>query len=194
MADAPPPWMDEAPPDEPPPYDFPEGAEARSAAPEPAMASTAPVPMFAAPTPMLASALFKPEPVAALSWDGDWPALAANLPVRGVVQQLAQQSELIRVDASQAVPVFHLRVAVMTLLTAGGSGDKLTAALAEHFGRPIRIEGEEGRVAHTANAASVAEREARQKRTEELLENDPFVQKLMREFGASIMPGSVKPA
>jgi len=190
IEDAPPPWMEEGGPYEPPPYDFPEGAEARESAPAPAPAAAT----ASAPVPARAVTPFKAEPVASLSWDGDWPALAARLPVRGVVQQLAQQSELLRVDTSQAVPVFHLRVAVLTLLTAGGSGDKLIAALSEHFGRPVRVEGEEGRVAHTANAASIAEREARQKRTEELLENDPFVQKLMREFGASIMPGSVKPA
>ena len=195
IEDGPPPWMGEETAYEPPPYDFPETAEAR--APAPSSHSTA-SPMTQAPSSAPADALvvtpFKPEPVAALSWDGDWPALAASLDVRGVVQQLAQQSELIRVDTSQAVPVFELRVAVATLLTAGGSAEKLTAVLTEHFKRPVRIEGKEGKVAHTANAASIAEREARQKRTEELLENDPFVQKLMREFGASIMPGSVKPA
>lgn len=194
MEDAPPPWMDEAPPYEPPPYDFPEGALTREVTSAPAPAVT-PAPALAPATaPARASTPFKAEPVASLSWNGDWPALAASLPLRGVVQQLAQQSELLRVDTSQAVPVFHLRVAVLTLLTAGGSGDKLTAALSEHFGRTVRIEGEEGRVEHTANAASVAEREARQKRTEEIFESDPFVQKLMREFGASIMPGSVRPA
>jgi DNA polymerase-3 subunit gamma/tau len=104
------------------------------------------------------------------------------------------QSEFIRCDMSQGNPVFHLRVAVETLLSAGGSLEKLTTALSEHFGRPVRIEGEVGRVEHTANAAALAERDARQKRTEELLQNDPFVQKLMREFGASIMPGSIRPA
>jgi DNA polymerase-3 subunit gamma/tau len=188
--DAPPPWMDQDASYEPPPYDFPEEAQAPESARE-----SAPVPApMAAPAPVRAATPFKPEPVASLNWNGDWPALAATLPVRGVVQQLAQQSELIRVDTSQAVPVFHLRLGVLTLMTAGGSGDKLTAALCEHFGRPVRIEGEQGQVAHTANAASIAEREARQKHTEELLENDPFVQKLMREFGAYIMPGSVKPA
>ena len=185
--------MDEAAPYDAPPYEFPEEAEAREAVPA-SVPVSAPAPALSPAVQARPVAPFKPEPVAALNWNGDWPALAAGLPVRGVVQQLAQQSELIRVDTSQAVPVFHLRVGVLTLMTAGGSGDKLTAALTEHFGRPVRVEGEEGRVAHTANAASVAEREALQKRTEEIFERDPFVQKLVREFGAYIMPGSVKPA
>ena len=207
LEDAPPPWMEEGASFEPPPYEFPEEAESRGFVPAPApapvvdaapalAAPAAPVAAVSAAAPAAARVPtpFKPEPVASLDWNGDWPALAAILPVRGVVQQLAQQSELIRVDASQAVPVFHLRVGVLTLMTAGGSGDKLTAALTEHFGRPVRIEGVEGRTEHTANAVSIAEREARQKLTEQLLESDPFVQKLVREFGAYIMPGSVKPA
>ena len=137
---------------------------------------------------------FKAVPVPLLNWDGDWPALAASLPVRGVAQQLALQSELVRCDVSQGNPVFCLQVAVETLLSANGSVEKLTAALTERFGRDVRIEATLGAVEHTANAASIAEKEARQKRTEELLQNDPFVQKLMREFGASIMPGSIRPA
>jgi DNA polymerase-3 subunit gamma/tau len=190
MDDAPPPWMDEGMAYEPPLYEFPESAELaevrQNASPPLAAPAPAPAPVAVVP--------FKPEPVAKLNWDGDWPALAATLPVRGVVQQLAQQSELIRVDTSQAVPVFQLKVAALTLASAGGSDEKLAAALSEHFGCAIRVEGKQGQVAHTANAASVAEREARQKHTEELFANDPFVQKLVREFGAAIMPGSVKPA
>ena len=195
-ADAPPPWMVDESSAEPPPYDFPDGAEARggagnadaNVAPKPAAVASPPARPTAPTTP------FKAEPVPLLNWDGDWPALAASLPVRGVAQQLALQSELVRCDVSQANPVFCLQVAVETLLSANGSVEKLTAALTERFGRDVRIEAKLGAVEHTANAASIAEKEARQKRTEELLQNDPFVQKLMREFGASIMPGSIRPA
>ena len=71
---------------------------------------------------------------------------------------------------------------------------KLAAALSERFGRKVSVGTEIGAAEQTANAAASAEREARQKKTEELLQNDPFVQKVMREFGATIMPGSIKPA
>ena len=197
--DAPPPWLDAGPSSEPPPYDFPDEAFSReTVATAPASAPAVnPVPApVARPTPAETrpTTVFKAVPVPELNWDGDWPALAASLPVRGVAQQLAQQSELERCDLSQGNPVFHLRVAVATLLTASGSQEKLTAALTEHFGREVRIEGTTGRVEHTANAAALAEKEALQKRTEELMNNDPFVQKLIREFGASIMPGSIRPA
>jgi DNA polymerase-3 subunit gamma/tau len=195
-ADAPPPWMGDESSTEPPPYDFPDGAEARGGAGN-VDANVAPKPAAVAPPPARLTAPttpFKAEPVPLLNWDGDWPALAASLPVRGVAQQLALQSELVRCDVSQGNPVFCLQVAVETLLSANGSVEKLTAALSERFGRDVRIESTLGAVEHTANAASLAEKEARQKRTEELLQNDPFVQKLMREFGASIMPGSIRPA
>ena len=201
IASAPPPWLDDAPPSEPPPYDFPSGSEARNATPQsampaprsaPAKSSAVAVATEAPPAPAKTSRPFQPEPIPALQWDGDWPALAAALPVRGVVQQLAQQSELIRCEVTNDNPVFRLRVAVETLRSAA-SVDKLTAALSERFGRNVRIETELGAVEYTANAAAQAEREALQKRTEELLQNDPFVQKVKREFGATIMPGSIKP-
>ena len=199
-ADAPPPWMEDESSSEPPPYDFPDGAEARGGAGNTninanANVASRPAAVTAPPArPIAPTTPFKAEPVPLLNWDGDWPTLAASLPVRGVAQQLALQSELVRCDVSQGNPVFNLLVAVETLLSAGGSVEKLTAALTERFGRDVRIEATIGAVEHTANAASIADKEARQKRTEELLQNDPFVQKLMREFGASIMPGSIRPA
>ncbi|KAB7624262.1 DNA polymerase III subunit gamma/tau, partial [Verminephrobacter sp. Larva24] len=41
------------------------------------------------------------------------------------------------------------------------------------------------------NAAAAAER---QRRAQAIVANDPYVQSLMREHGAKIVPGSVKPA
>lgn len=131
-------------------------------------------------------------PVAALNWDGDWPVLAAKLPLRGVVQQLAQQSELLGCEIEGASVVFDLRIPLDTLRSAGAV-DKLAKALSEQFGKTVRVTTEIGNVQHTANAAAVAEREARQLEAEESMRNDPFVQTLMREFGATIVPGSIRP-
>jgi DNA polymerase III subunit gamma/tau len=131
-------------------------------------------------------------PIKEFNWDGHWPNLAAALPLRGVAQQLAQQSELIKCDSTNGVMQFHLRVAVETLLSSG-SVDKLATALTEHFGQTIRVVTEIGAVRQTANAQATAQREALQRETEETMQNDPFVQTLMREFGAMIVPGSIKP-
>jgi len=132
------------------------------------------------------------QPLPALDWDGNWPLLAAALPVRGVVQQLALQSELVKAASGSDGNVLHLRVPMATLQSSG-SVDKLTAALSAHFGRPLRVSTEIGAVVHTASAQAKATQAERQRAAQATIENDPFVQTLMREFGAVIVPGSVKP-
>jgi DNA polymerase-3 subunit gamma/tau len=152
------------------------------------------VPAAAQPAPQLEVAPAA-RPVAMLGWDGNWPALAAALPLRGVVQQLALQSELMSCGADPDSPGtarFKLRLPVETLRSAG-SVDKLAAALSEHFGKPVKVDTEIGAVCQTANAQAQAERAERQRKAEQKMQEDPFVQSLMREFNASIVPGSIKP-
>eukprot|EP01032_Pedospumella_encystans_P030960 gene30960-34942_t len=48
-----------------------------------------------APAPARAPHAYVITPVPELDWDGNWPALSARLPLRGVAQQLATQAELI---------------------------------------------------------------------------------------------------
>jgi DNA polymerase-3 subunit gamma/tau len=122
----------------------------------------------------------------------DWPALVRQLPLKGVAQQLATQSELLGSEEHEQVRVMQLRVPVETLLSAG-SADKLAAALSHHFAKTVRLVTEIGHVTYTAHAESVAEQERRQQLAEQTLNEDPFVQTLIREFGATLVPGSVKP-
>lgn len=167
------------------PVAVPETAEPVASAPA---ASTAPA---TAAAPATATApVFHPLP--SVNWDGDWPQLATSLPVRGVAQQLALQSELKGAGEEGDGLQFQLRVPLETLCAAG-SVDKLTAALSEHFNRPVRIATEIGSVRHTANEKLMAERAARQREAEKTINDDPFVQTLIREFGAIIVPGSIKP-
>ncbi|CAL61225.1 DNA polymerase III subunit tau [Contains: DNA polymerase III subunit gamma] [Herminiimonas arsenicoxydans] len=165
------------------------GPAVRPQAPAPAQS---PAPTPASVPQAVSSRPFELHPVPSLNWDGNWPLLAASLPVRGVAQQLAQQSELLKcapgADSSQIQ--FDLLVAVDTLLAAG-SVEKLTAALCEHFGQTVRVHTRVGAVEHTANAAAIADRAERQSEAEQSMREDPFVQKLMRDFGAEIV--SVKP-
>lgn len=122
----------------------------------------------------------------------NWPTLVGQLPLKGVAQQLATQSELLGSEDEGSVIVMQLRVPVETLLSAG-SVDKLAAALGQHFEKTVRLVTEIGHVTHTAHAESVAEQARRQQLAEQTLNNDPFVQTLMRDFGATIVPGSIKP-
>jgi DNA polymerase-3 subunit gamma/tau len=122
----------------------------------------------------------------------DWPVRVKQLALRGVAQQLAMQSELLAYDEEDSLIVMRIRVPVDTLLSAG-SVDKLAAALSEHLGKTVRLESEIGAASVTAHAADVAEQAERQREAEQTLQDDPFVQTLMREFGATIVPGSVRP-
>jgi DNA polymerase-3 subunit gamma/tau len=122
----------------------------------------------------------------------DWPALVKQLALRGVAQQLAMQSELLACDESGAALTMRIRVPVDTLLSAG-STDKLAAALGEHLGKTVRLDPEIGAASVTAHAADVAVQAERQRLAEQTLHDDPFVQTLMREFGATIVPGSIRP-
>jgi DNA polymerase-3 subunit gamma/tau len=133
-------------------------------------------------------------PVPAIGWDGNWPALAASLPLRGVSQQLALQTELIECIAHEQAATFRLRVPVDTL-RASGNSEKLTAALQEHFPSVrVSLDTEIGPVWYTAAAEAKAAREERQRQAEPLVAAAPFVQAMERTFHAFVVPGSVKPA
>jgi DNA polymerase-3 subunit gamma/tau len=122
----------------------------------------------------------------------DWPVLVKQLSLRGVARQLAMQSELLsHEDNGQAVNI-RIRVPLDTLLSAG-SKEKLMTALSEHLGKNVHLDTEIGATTVTAHAADVAEEAQRQRQAEQTLQEDPFVQTLMREFGATIVPGSVRP-
>ena len=122
----------------------------------------------------------------------DWPVLVKQLTLRGVARQLAMQSELLLYeDTGQGISI-RIRIPVDTLLSAG-SKEKLTAALSENLGKAVLLETEIGATTQTAHAADVAGEAERQRHAEQTLQEDPFVQTLMKEFGATIVPGSVRP-
>jgi DNA polymerase III subunit gamma/tau len=119
----------------------------------------------------------------------DWPALAASLSINGMTRELAAASELVGFDGN----VFRLRVPVKTLAEAG-TVERLRAALATALGRQVRINVEVGETGDTAAARADRARSEKQKRAEQSIYNDPFVQQLIDNFGAAIDPSSIKPA
>jgi DNA polymerase-3 subunit gamma/tau len=132
-------------------------------------------------------------PVPAIDWDGNWPALAASLPLRGVAQQLAFQTELVECVADGAAATFRLRVPVDTL-RASGNSEKLCAALQERFPAVrVNVETEIAPTWYTANAEARARRERLQREAEAAVDADPFVQDMARTFDAFVVPGSVRP-
>jgi DNA polymerase-3 subunit gamma/tau len=92
------------------------------------------------------------------------------------------------------VTTFRLRVPIDTL-RASGNTEKLAAALQERFASTkIHVEIDIGQVWYTASAEAIAYREECQRVAEETVINDPFVRDVMRDLGAFIVPGSVRPA
>ena len=118
----------------------------------------------------------------------DWPALAAKLPVTGLAAELARQSEWLGVEGD----LIRLRVAVRTLAATAGKA-RLRTVLSEHFGKVVQLEVEFGATGdETAHAVAQAERAARQKQAEHDVQADPVVRALINDFGAHIVPGSVR--
>lgn len=125
-------------------------------------------------------------------WDENWPLLAASLPLRGMAQQLAQQTELVNWKSTESGLQFHFRVPVETLC-ASANIEKLSLALTAQFELPVKVTTEIGKVGLTASQHALEKRAKRQQEAEEMIENDTYVQTLIREFGASIVPNSIKP-
>ncbi|WP_321815840.1 MULTISPECIES: DNA polymerase III subunit gamma/tau [unclassified Paraburkholderia] len=127
-------------------------------------------------------------PLDAIGFTGDWPALAATLPLTGIAYQLAFNSELTALDSG----VLKLSVPVPQYAEASQVA-KLKAALAESLGKTVELDVTVGPARRTAAALDAAMRAERQRDAERDIGTDPFVQQLIRDFGASIVPGSIRP-
>ncbi|MCP3721639.1 DNA polymerase III subunit gamma/tau [Paraburkholderia sp. CNPSo 3272] len=124
----------------------------------------------------------------AIGFTGDWPALAATLSLKGISYQLAFNSELTALEGT----LLKLSVPVPQYAEASQVA-KLKTALAERLGKTVEVSVEVGPARRTAAALDAAERAQRQREAEREIGTDPFVQQLIRDFGASIVPGSIRP-
>ncbi len=143
-----------------------------------------PLPL-SAPTPV--SARYTPTEEGDV-WHTTVQQLIAAEAITALVRELALQSQLVARDGWH----WLLRVERESL-NQPTARERLRAAL-ETAGHATQISVEVGVVIDSParrNAAAAAER---QRRAEEIVHNDPFVQSLMRDYGARIVPGSIKPA
>ncbi|WP_158934460.1 DNA polymerase III subunit gamma/tau [Burkholderia sp. S171] len=127
-------------------------------------------------------------PLDAIGVNGDWPTLAVDLPLKGIAYQLAFNSELTACDDASitlAVPVPQYAESAQVA--------KLKAALTDKLGRSIDVNVNVGPARRTAAAVDAAARAQRQQEAEQEITQNPFVQSLIRDFGASIVQGSIKP-
>ena len=121
-------------------------------------------------------------------WFAAVQQLLASEAINALVRELALQSQLVARDG----PHWMLRVERESL-NQPNSRERLRAAL-EQAGLASQITVELGPVIDSPARRNAAVAAERQKVAEDLILGDPFVQAMMRDFGAKIVPGSVKPA
>ena len=124
--------------------------------------------------------------------DGDfWQATVADLVAReavtALVRELALQSQLVARDEGH----WMLRVERESL-NQPGSRERLKQAL-QAAGHAVTLSVEVGPVTDSPARRAAATQAQQQRAAEEIIRNDPFVQAMMRDFGARIVPGSIKP-
>ncbi|WP_047395409.1 DNA polymerase III subunit gamma/tau [Chitinibacter sp. ZOR0017] len=184
-ADEPPPWHVEAAAalyDEPASYtQVAAPVVAPTADPAPSQAPTE----LSSDMPVAATPSAPPPP-----FNGDWRALVVQLKL-GAAGMLAQNAEL----QHYADDHFMLQVSEEHRAVSGRDyQEKLRLALSEHYGRDIKLTVQIGTLSgETPAAMLVRENAQRQENAVAAIQNDPFIQTLVRDFGGMIDADSIKP-
>ncbi len=119
-------------------------------------------------------------------WTQTVRQLVASEAATALVRELALQSQLIARDTDQ----WHLRIESESL-NQGAARERLQAAL-HAAGFAVKLVIEIGKVTDSPaqrNAVALAEK---QNAAEKLIQSDPLVQDMIQNFGAKIVPGTIK--
>ncbi len=124
--------------------------------------------------------------------EGDfWQATVQDLVQReaiaALVRELALQAQLVARDEGH----WMLRVERESL-NQPASRERLRAAL-HAAGHAVDLSVEVGAVTDSPARRNAVAAAQRQRAAEQIILNDPFVQQMQRDFGAKIVPGSIKP-
>jgi len=124
--------------------------------------------------------------------EGDfWHAVVKDLVdkelINALVRELALQSQLMARNSDR----WHLKLERESLNQASAR-ERLKAALATQ-GHTVELDFEFGKVNDSPLLRQTVAQHEKQRAAQNLIENDPMVQDLVRDFGAKIVPGSVKP-
>ena len=124
--------------------------------------------------------------------EGDvWHALVQSLvaaeQIQALTRELALQSQLVARDSD----AWLLRIERESL-NSTNSRERLQRAL-EQAGHAVTLQVEIGRVVDSPAKRLAALAARRQREAESIILDDPYVQHLMHEYGATIVPGSIKP-
>ena len=113
--------------------------------------------------------------------------LMAQEAITALVRELALQSQLLARDAEQ----WHLRVERETLNHAA-SRERLQAALLAAGHGDVKLHIEIGPVTDSPAKRLAVLAAAKMVAAQELIQSDPLVQAMVRDFGARIVPGSIQ--
>lgn len=128
------------------------------------------------------------------AFNGNWRGLIEQNLKLGLARALAQNCEMIAYDADSIT----LRLAENQKHLASASyQDKLSSAINEYFGKKIKLNVEIG-VENQAEINTPAKQNASEKANiqstaTDAIMQDSFVQALMNDLGATIIPNSIKP-
>ena len=151
----------------------------------PIQVKTLPVREASEPTPRTTTKVLVPTEEGDF-WTETVMALVNAEAITALVRELALQSQLIGRDTDQ----WHLRIESESL-NQGTARDRLQTAL-NAAGHAVKLVVEIGKVTDSPaqrNAVALAEK---QKAAEDLIHSDPLVQAMVQDFGAKIVPGSIK--
>ena len=125
-------------------------------------------------------------------FNGDWPGFIARLNFNGMAGMLAKQCEFL----SYADGILELTLpATQKHLAEKAFQEKLKSELLPHFGANLRLNIRISDVAGKSLAAvQDRERSARQVAAEAAILSDPFINNLKQDFGAEVVPSSIRPA
>lgn len=119
-------------------------------------------------------------------WAATVQQIVANGSVVALARELALQSQLLARDETR----WLLRVE-RSLLDQGAARQRLSDALAS-LGHPVQLAVEVGRVSDSPALRAAAAAAAAQQAAQQVVLAHPFVQQMMRDFGATIVAGSVQ--
>ena len=120
-------------------------------------------------------------------WFGVVQSLVASELIQALTRELALQSQLVARDTD----TWLLRIERESL-NSTNSRERLQRAL-EQAGHAVTLSVEIGRVTDSPAKRMAAQAAQRQREAESIILDDPYVQQLMQDFGATLVPGSIKP-
>lgn len=125
----------------------------------------------------------------ASQFNGNWRGLVDELKL-GLARALSQHCELIAYDEhsiSLSVPETQKHLLVPNYQ------EKLSSAISQHFDKKIKLQFSIGGTGNTPAKQISQEKAHAQSNAESAIEDDSFVQALISDFGAQIIPNSIKP-